>query len=101
MSRAGHGAVMSRPFNEDMKRRIAIIVVAILAITASMAAYYRGNGNTDAPKYITAAAVRGDVVESVEATGTLGDAVGGTLVNTATVSAAELRRALLRQGFGG
>jgi HlyD family secretion protein len=55
-----------------MKRRIAIIAIAILAITASLAAYYGGNGHTDAPKYTTALAVRSDVVESVEATGTLG-----------------------------
>ncbi|HEV3486776.1 MAG TPA: efflux RND transporter periplasmic adaptor subunit [Vicinamibacterales bacterium] len=55
-----------------MKRRIAIIVIAILAVTASLAAYYRGNGSTDAPKYTTAVAVRGDVVEAVHATGTLG-----------------------------
>ena len=72
MSRAGHGDAMPPPFNGDMQRRIAIIVIAILAVTASLAAYYRGNGSTDAPKYTTAVAVRGDVVEAVDATGTLG-----------------------------
>src|SRR5687767_11122624 len=62
---------MSRPFNECMKKRLVLILVAVLAVTASLAAYYRTNGADGAPAYTTAAVSRGDVVETVEATGTL------------------------------
>ena len=48
-----------------------LTVGVIAAVTGSGAAYYRANGGTDAPKYTTAAVTRGDVVESVDATGTL------------------------------
>jgi HlyD family secretion protein len=72
MSPAGHGGATAPPLNEDMKHRIAIIVIVVLAITGSLAAYYRSSGSTGAPQYTTAMAVRGDVVETVEATGTLG-----------------------------
>jgi multidrug efflux pump subunit AcrA (membrane-fusion protein) len=72
MSQPGHEQAISLPFNGCMKLRFAIIVIAILGITGSLAAYYRANGGSDAPKYTTAPAVRGDVIETVEAPGTLG-----------------------------
>ena len=70
-----------------MKKRVVLIVIAVIAVTASLAAYYRSNGDTVAPQYKTVAAVRGDVVETVEATGTLqavttvqvGSQVSGTI----------------------
>ena len=55
-----------------MKTRIALILITAMAITVSVAAYYRANGSADAPQYTTAPVVRTDVVETVEATGTLG-----------------------------
>jgi HlyD family secretion protein len=54
-----------------MKKRLVLILVAVLAVTASLAAYYRSSGDDVAPEYTTAAVSRGDVVETVEATGTL------------------------------
>jgi HlyD family secretion protein len=54
-----------------MKKRVVMILVAVLAVTASLAAYYRTAGGDAAPAYTTAPVTRGDVVETVEATGTL------------------------------
>jgi HlyD family secretion protein len=54
-----------------MKKRLVMILVAVLAVTASLAAYYRTAGGDAAPEYTTAPVTRGDVVETVEATGTL------------------------------
>jgi HlyD family secretion protein len=54
-----------------MKKRLVLIILAISIVTASVAAYYRGSGSDEAPRFLTAAITRGDVVESVEATGTL------------------------------
>ena len=54
-----------------MKKRLVLILVAVLAVTASLAAYYRTAGGDAAPEYTTAPVTRGDVVETVEATGTL------------------------------
>jgi HlyD family secretion protein len=54
-----------------MKKRLVLIIIAISAVTASVTAYYRNSGGDEAPRFLTAAVTRGDVVESVEATGTL------------------------------
>ena len=54
-----------------MKKRLLLSLVAIAALTVSVAAYYRSAGDGDAPQFTTVAATRGDVVDTVEATGTL------------------------------
>jgi HlyD family secretion protein len=54
-----------------MKKRLVLILLAISAVTATVAAYYRSGGNADAPRFTTAPATRGDIVDTVEATGTL------------------------------
>jgi HlyD family secretion protein len=72
-----------------MKKRILLVLMAVLAVTASVAAYYRANSGPGAPQFMTAPATRGDVVETVEATGTLeavttvqvGSQVSGTIAS--------------------
>jgi len=72
----------------DMKRFLLVLMV-VLAVTASVAAYYRANSGTDAPQFTTATVTRGDVVQTVEATGTLeavttvqvGSQVSGTIAS--------------------
>jgi HlyD family secretion protein len=64
-----------------MKTRIAWIPAAILAVTVSVAAFYRTTRDGDAPAYNTAQVTRGDLVETVEATGTL-DAVTSVQVGS-------------------
>jgi HlyD family secretion protein len=54
-----------------MKRKVMLVLAVVAVVTASVAAYYRGNGADDAPKLTTVAVTRGSVVEAVEATGTL------------------------------
>lgn len=54
-----------------MTKRLVLILLAISAVTASVAAYYRNSDANGQPRFVTAAATRGDVVDSVEATGTL------------------------------
>ena len=54
-----------------MKKRLAFVLIVVLTVTVTVAAYCRANGRTDAPQYTTALTVRSDVVETVEATGTL------------------------------
>jgi HlyD family secretion protein len=55
-----------------MKRRSFWILIAVLAVTGSLAAYYHVSGGDDSPQYITAVVTREDLVDTVEATGTLG-----------------------------
>ena len=70
-----------------MKKRLIASVAGVVAVSASLAAYYRSNGPADAPGYVMSAAVRGNVVDTVEATGTLqavttvqvGSQVSGTI----------------------
>ena len=72
-----------------MKRRILSITTAVLATTAALTAYYRGAGGDSAPALTTAVVSRGDVVQSVQATGTLeavttvqvGSQVSGTIAS--------------------
>jgi HlyD family secretion protein len=69
-----------------MKKKLGI-VVALLAVTVALAAYYQANASGEAPQYNTTPVVRGDVVLTVEATGTLravttvqvGSQVSGTI----------------------
>jgi HlyD family secretion protein len=70
-----------------MKKRLLLILIAVAGVTASAAAYYRTNASEKSPQFVTAAASRGDVIETVEATGTLeavttvqvGSQVSGTI----------------------
>ena len=72
-----------------MKKPIALISATIVAVTVSVAAFYRTSGAGDAPDYSTARVTRGDLVETVEATGTLdavttvqvGSQVSGTIAS--------------------
>jgi HlyD family secretion protein len=54
-----------------MKNRLVLILLAISAVTASVAAYYRSGTSDDAPQFVTASVTRGDIIETVEATGAL------------------------------
>lgn len=71
-----------------MKKRLTLVLAAVAAVTASAAAYYRSH-DTGAPEYSIAAVSRGDVLETVEATGTLeavttvqvGTQVSGTIAS--------------------
>jgi HlyD family secretion protein len=53
-----------------MKKRL-LIVVAVVAALAGGALYFQATAKGEAPQFTTAAVTRGDVVETVEATGTL------------------------------
>ena len=57
---------------EYMKKRSTWILLVVVAITASVAAYYRANADDDRPEYTTAVVTREDLIDTVEATGTLG-----------------------------
>jgi HlyD family secretion protein len=69
-----------------MSKRILLVLVAIVAVTASVAAYYRSNAQPSVP-YTTAPVTRGTIVQVVAATGTLqavttvqvGSQVSGTI----------------------
>jgi len=73
--------------NQHMKKRLVLVVLAISVVTASVAAYYRANTNGGGPQVIRASVTRGDVIETVDATGTLqavttvqvGSQVSGTI----------------------
>jgi HlyD family secretion protein len=55
-----------------MTRRLVVVVVTVLvAVGATVAAFYRSNGTDGGPKLATATASLGSVVETVEATGKL------------------------------
>jgi len=54
-----------------MKNRLLLVLAVVIAVTASAAAYYRVRGADDAPHFTTTTVTRGDLVESVAATGTL------------------------------
>jgi len=70
-----------------MKKRLIASVAGVVAVSASLAAYYRSNSPADTPRYEMSAAARGSVVDTVEATGTLqavttvqvGSQVSGTI----------------------
>ena len=54
-----------------MKKRVVFIVVATIAVIAAGAVYYRSTHADTGPVPLTAAVTRGDVVEAVDATGTV------------------------------
>jgi HlyD family secretion protein len=54
-----------------MKRTWLLILLGILGVTVSLAAYYRGGAGDEPPQFLTAVVTRGDVVSAVEATGSL------------------------------
>ena len=54
-----------------MKRTTLLIVIAVAAVTVSLAAFYGGGADGTAPQYATAPVTRGAVVETIEATGSL------------------------------
>src|ERR1051325_8727590 len=58
------------PLNKDMKRRVFLIISVIAIVTVSVAAYYRNSADS-APEFVTAPVTRGNVVQTIEATGTL------------------------------
>lgn len=62
---------MNFAFTHRMKHRVFLIICAVAIVTASVAAYYRAGGSDNEVQYTTASVTRGDVVESVDATGTL------------------------------
>jgi len=55
-----------------MKKRSIWILAAVALVIASLAAYYSGSADGDEPEYTTAVVTREDLVDTVEATGTLG-----------------------------
>jgi HlyD family secretion protein len=54
-----------------MKKRLLLVALVLGVVTASVAAFYRVNYADKGPDLITAEASQGDVVETVQATGTL------------------------------
>src|SRR5581483_2244798 len=54
-----------------MKKRVLLILAAIVAVTAGAAAYYKVKKADAVPALTTAVVARGDVVDAVQATGTL------------------------------
>jgi HlyD family secretion protein len=54
-----------------MNRRPWLTLLVIIAVTANAAAYYTGRTADTLPARTTAVVTRGDLVQSVDATGTL------------------------------
>jgi HlyD family secretion protein len=81
-----HKAATSIVSNHHMKR-ILLVLAAITVVTASVAAYYGVNRADESPSVIVGSVTRGDVVATVDATGTLqavttvqvGSQVSGTI----------------------
>ena len=57
---------------DHMQKRIPLVVLLIGVVAVSVAAYYRVSVSADVPRFTTSAVSRQDVVQTVEATGTLG-----------------------------
>ena len=70
-----------------MKKRFTFILLSAVAVAVSVAAYYQINGRAESPSFTTVPVARGDVVQTVDATGTLravttvqvGSQVSGTI----------------------
>ena len=70
-----------------MTRKILVTLVVLAVVTVTVAAYYRASQKPQEPQVVTATVTRGDVVDSVDATGTLeavttvqvGSQVSGTI----------------------
>jgi HlyD family secretion protein len=54
-----------------MKRHLVLVLSVLVALTAGVTAYYRSAASSDSPRLTTASVSRGDVVETVAATGAL------------------------------
>ncbi len=100
MSHMRHGRATAVSSNEHMKKRLLLILAALSLVSVSVAAYYRSNQAEDRPHLVTAAVTRGDVVETVQATGTLqavttvqvGTQVSGTIQALKADFNSEVRR---------
>jgi HlyD family secretion protein len=55
-----------------MKNRTTLVVLLIGAVAVVAALYYRASVSADVPRFSTATVGRQDIVQTVEATGTLG-----------------------------
>ena len=66
-----HGCAIGLPSNGHMKKRLLLALAVISIVSVSVAAYYRTNRSGDGPHLVTTAVTRGDVVETIQATGTL------------------------------
>ena len=55
-----------------MKKRITLAVLLAGVIAVAVAAYYRASVSANVPRFNTTAVIRQDIVQTVEATGTLG-----------------------------
>lgn len=71
LSQMRHGLAMGTPSNGHMKKRLLLALAVISIVSVSAAAYYRTNRAGDGPHLVTTAVTRGDVVETIQATGTL------------------------------
>src|SRR5262245_59349651 len=71
LSQSRHRPATSCPLNRGMKKRVMLAVVAIAMVTGGLAAYFQATAKGEAPQFTTIVVTRGDVVETVEATGTL------------------------------
>jgi len=71
MSQLRHNPATASPFNQGMKKRLLIAVVAVAVLTAGAAVYFQATAKGETPQFMTATVTRGDVVETVDATGTL------------------------------
>lgn len=54
-----------------MKRTSLLIIIALIAVTVSLAAYYGRAGDDGSPQFATATVSRGPVASTIEATGSL------------------------------
>src|SRR5262245_37225204 len=54
-----------------MKKRVALVLVGLAVITVTVTSYYRANHASGGPQLVTAVVSRGNIAETVQATGTL------------------------------
>jgi HlyD family secretion protein len=100
MSQMRHGRAIGVSSNEHMKKRLLLMLAALSIVSVSAAAYYRSNKTDGGPHLVTAPVTRGDVVETVQATGTLqavttvqvGTQVSGTIKTLKADFNSEVRR---------
>lgn len=71
MSRTRHSRATAFSSNGHMKKRLLLMLAVISIVSVSVAAYYRSNRADGGPHLVTAPVTRGDVVETVQATGSL------------------------------
>ena len=71
LSQLRHNPATASPFNQGMKKRMLIAMVAVAVLTAGAAVYFQATAKGETPQFMTATVTRGDVVETVDATGTL------------------------------